>query len=323
MGVWGKRCGITLEWMNMLWCAYSQAVIVTTQPHYTSHSQRAFHEQIYMKCSLLIYYIKSSRVASKICLWSEPGTISLLSMVKQEPMRLQMMQIDGALSEFCYNLESHNKFNSSLSLVPVFPGIQRFPHGRLFKQWMGDDSKALMKIFLPAVSEYLPDDMMKCLSLYLNFCYLVCRLDIDKNSLKAIESAVETFHLFWNSFISTGVCEHFSIPHMQTLTHYHLLITKFGSPNGLNSSITESRHITAVKKPWQWSNRYHALSQMLLTNQHLDKLSALCSHLVDQKLLLSARPPVPDPFESGSEDVGPIDSGQALADVKLAKSTLR
>jgi len=30
--------------------------------------------------------------------------------------------------------------------VPPFSGLRRFPEGRKFKQWTGDDSKALMKV---------------------------------------------------------------------------------------------------------------------------------------------------------------------------------
>lgn len=33
-----------------------------------------------------------------------------------------------------------------IATVPVFPGLRRFPEGRGFKQWTGDDSKALMKV---------------------------------------------------------------------------------------------------------------------------------------------------------------------------------
>lgn len=33
-----------------------------------------------------------------------------------------------------------------LSAVPPFPGLRRFPEGRDFQQWTGDDSKALMKV---------------------------------------------------------------------------------------------------------------------------------------------------------------------------------
>jgi hypothetical protein len=33
-----------------------------------------------------------------------------------------------------------------ISAVPAFPGLRRFPEGRNFKQWTGNDSKALMKV---------------------------------------------------------------------------------------------------------------------------------------------------------------------------------
>ncbi|KAJ3980770.1 hypothetical protein F5890DRAFT_1418942 [Lentinula detonsa] len=207
-----------------------------------------------------------------------------------------------------------------LAIVPAFPGLRRFPHGRRFKQWTGNDSKALMKIFLPAVAEYLPEDIMKCLSAFLEFCYLVRRSDIDENCLKSIQRTIETFHHYRDSFKTLGVREHFSLPRMHSIVHYPLLITEFGAPNGLDSSITESRHITAVKKPWRRSNRNAALSQILLTNQRNDKLSALRSRLVDQNLIISSTPSPLDLFDVGNEDVGPIDSGRALADVKLAKT---
>lgn len=58
------------------------------------------------------------------------------------------------------------------------------------------------------------------------------------------------------------------------MMHYRHLSQEFGTPNGLCSSITESKHIKAVKKPWQCSNHFEALGQMLVTNQRLDKLAA-------------------------------------------------
>lgn len=66
----------------------------------------------------------------------------------------------------------------------------------------------------------------------------------------------------------------FALPRQHSLTHYRALIRAFGAPNGLCSSITEAKHIKAVKEPWRRSNRHKALGQMLLTNQRIDKLSA-------------------------------------------------
>jgi hypothetical protein len=42
----------------------------------------------------------------------------------------------------------------SLALVPSFSGLRRFYQGRNFKQWTGDDSKALMKVLSPRSYSY-------------------------------------------------------------------------------------------------------------------------------------------------------------------------
>lgn len=52
------------------------------------------------------------------------------------------------------------------------------------------------------------------------------------------------------------------------------MIRLYGAPNGVCSSITEAKHIKAVKEPWRRSNRNKPLKQMLFTNQRLDKLAA-------------------------------------------------
>src|SRR5260221_8541270 len=75
-------------------------------------------------------------------------------------------------------------------------------------------------------------------------------------------------------FEECGVqADRFALPRQHALSHYPSLIRAFGVPNGLCSSITESKHIKAVKEPWRCSGRHEALGQMLLTNQQLDKLA--------------------------------------------------
>ena len=58
------------------------------------------------------------------------------------------------------------------------------------------------------------------------------------------------------------------------MVHYYDHIKNFGSPNSLCSSITESKHIAAVKCPWRRSNKHAALPQMLKVNERLDKIAA-------------------------------------------------
>jgi hypothetical protein len=74
------------------------------------------------------------------------------------------------------------------------------------------------------------------------------------------------------------------------LTHYYDNIKNFGAPNGLCSSITESKHIIAVKRPWRRSSRYKALFQILRVNERLDKLAAARADFTTRGLL--ANPPL-------------------------------
>ncbi|KIK35056.1 hypothetical protein CY34DRAFT_17283 [Suillus luteus UH-Slu-Lm8-n1] len=133
-----------------------------------------------------------------------------------------------------YLLQTHGKMEANcimddidrrIAATPSFAGLRCFPQGCGFKQWMGDDSKALMKVYLPAIEGHVPTE------------------------------------------------------------HYIHLIRLFGAPNGLRSSITKSKHIKAVKEPWQWSNRYKALGQMLVTNQRLDKLTAAWTDFTNRGML--------------------------------------
>lgn len=66
---------------------------------------------------------------------------------------------------------------------------------------------------------------------------------------------------------------------------YPYLIQLYGAPNGLCSSITKSKHIKAVKEPYRCSNCFVALGQMLLTNQRLDKLSAVRANFTSRHML--------------------------------------
>jgi hypothetical protein len=62
-------------------------------------------------------------------------------------------------------------------------------------------------------------------------------------------------------------------------------ITQFGAPNGLCSSITKSKHIKAVNRPYCHSGKNKPLGQMLITNQCNDKLAAARTHFTSQGML--------------------------------------
>ncbi|KZV59530.1 hypothetical protein PENSPDRAFT_595273 [Peniophora sp. CONT] len=162
-----------------------------------------------------------------------------------------------------------------LASVLSFPGLRRFPEGRNFKQWTGADSRALMKIFAPAIVGHVPNQMVMAVVAFLDFCYLARRDVHTSLTLRKMDEALARFHAHREVFRRLGVREEgFTLPRQHALVHYVPNIRLFGSPNGLCSSITESKHIDAVKRPWRRSSRYNALTQILYTNVRLSKLRA-------------------------------------------------
>ncbi|KAJ6492160.1 hypothetical protein C8R45DRAFT_1137267 [Mycena sanguinolenta] len=116
---------------------------------------------------------------------------------------------------------------------------------------------------------------------FLDFCYLLRREDFDEDTLDLIDA-------------------------VHSLIHYRPGIEEYDAPNGICSSITEAHHITAVKRPWRRSSRYEALSQMLPTNQRLDKLAAARADFVERGMLPPTYAlPVIDPED---DDGGPVDT---------------
>ncbi|KAI0629758.1 hypothetical protein C8Q77DRAFT_1280491 [Trametes polyzona] len=169
-----------------------------------------------------------------------------------------------------------DEIDRRLALVPPFPGLRHFKQGRDFKQWTGDDSKALMKVYLPSIACLLPSRIVRTIAAFLEVCYIARRDVLYESDLQGpFHNARQQFHRERQVFKDAGVRpDGFSLPRQHSLDHYPQHIRNFGAPNGLCSSITEAKHIKAVKEPWRRSNRYEPLGQMLVTNQRLEKLSA-------------------------------------------------
>ncbi|KAG6825644.1 hypothetical protein H0H92_002967 [Tricholoma furcatifolium] len=242
-----------------------------------------------------------------------------------------------------------------IAVVPPFPGLRHFSQGRGFKQWTGNDSKGLMKVYLPAIQGHVPAEMVRAVAALTEFCYLVRRDVIDEDTLSKIDLALQRFHQHREAFRCVRP-EGFSLPRQHSLTHYVLSITEFGAPNGLCSSITESKHIKAVKRPYRRSNKHKPLGQMLVTNQRLAKLAAARIDFKRRGMLegtglpldwlfdeeehdnetrplpppppVPARPPPPPPpledrDEDMRDDAGPMPGPRSMSEIGLAKCYLR
>ena len=116
--------------------------------------------------------------------------------------------------------------------------------------------------------------MVKALHVFLEFCYIAQRNVHDTQSLKELDNVLQCYHRYCEIFTTTCIQTGFNLPCQHALIHYSKAICQFGALNGLCLSITESKHIEAVKEPWWWSSHFDVLRQMLITNEHANKLAA-------------------------------------------------
>ena len=216
-----------------------------------------------------------------------------------------------------------------IAAVPLFSNLRRFPEGHGFKQWTGDNSKALMKVYLPAIIGYVPDQMVRAIALFIEFCYIVRRSVIDENDLDKLDELLARYHQEREVFRHEGIRSHFNLPRQHALTHYRELIRKFGAPNGLCSSITESKHIEDVKRPYRRSSRFNALYQMIRTVQRLAQLKVCAVDFQARGMLrdsiwtghIDPPPNIPSQkaIDEDDDNGGAIENREIIGEVKLAR----
>ncbi|KDQ16594.1 hypothetical protein BOTBODRAFT_54024 [Botryobasidium botryosum FD-172 SS1] len=220
-----------------------------------------------------------------------------------------------------------------IAAAPPFPELRCFAEGRNFKQWTGDDCKALMKVYLPCLVGHLPSEIIRTLRYFMDFYYILQRKSHNEDMLPELSSALTDFHITREVFRTSGVRPTgFSLPREHSLAHHADMIPEFGSPMGYCSSITEAKHIIAVKEPWRRSNRNDPVSQMVQTNERLDKLEAAHADYTARGMLRGtaymaalaevARTPNQVDVEGEDDDGGPLFDPDVLADVRLAQRSL-
>ncbi|KAJ3563932.1 hypothetical protein NP233_g8618 [Leucocoprinus birnbaumii] len=186
--------------------------------------------------------------------------------------------------------------NQRIAAVPHFNGLRQFPKGRGFKQWTGDDSKALMKVqllvslpdsmplipklplkvYVPTLEGYVLQEIIRTLIAFLDFCYVVCKGSITTSDLIQLQDALDQFCSNKMIFMTSGIRTEVLVtpPHQHSMEHYEFMI--------------QSKHIKAVKEPWRRSNRHNPLQQMIKSNTRMDKLIAAHVHYQSWGMLSSS-----------------------------------
>ena len=161
---------------------------------------------------------------------------------------------------------------------------------------------------MSAIEGFVPREVVRCFNAYLDFCYIARANTFTHLTLDRLDNALKRFHEYRQVFQHAGIRDStsagFSLPRQHAMTHYRQHIENFGAPNGLCSSITESKHISAVKRPWRRSNRYNAIHQIIQTNRRMEKLSAARASFTAHGMLdfPTWQPRIPRPIPSDNDE---------------------
>jgi len=161
---------------------------------------------------------------------------------------------------------------------------------------------------MSAIEGFVPRDVVRCFRAYLDFCYIARMSVFTRSTLNRLDDALNRFHVYRAIFQQLGVRDPtpsgFSLPRQHAMVHYRQHIENFGAPNGLCSSITESKHIVAVKRPWRRSSRYNPINQIMLINQRMEKLTAARVYFTSKGMLDSPtwQPRLPHLVPSDNDD---------------------
>lgn len=181
---------------------------------------------------------------------------------------------------------------------------------------------------MPAIEGLVPQDIIRCFNAYLDFCYIARASVFTQSTLDLLDKALRRFHEYRQVFQTTGIRDPtsagFSLPRQHAMVHYRQHIENFGAPNGLCSSITESRHISAVKRPWRRSSRYNAIHQIMRTNCRAEKLTAARAFFTSHRMLdiptWQPRIPYPVPSDNDEDQCGAAEEEAIYNEVFLAQT---
>ncbi|KAL6305481.1 hypothetical protein BKA93DRAFT_215735 [Sparassis latifolia] len=94
-----------------------------------------------------------------------------------------------------------------------------------------------MKVYLPAIAEYVSEDMVQAIQAFLDFCYIARRNVHTEQTLDALQDALDRFHYYRKIFETCGID--------LTVSHFLgsiLSATSTGSQSGNSQALMGCAH---------------------------------------------------------------------------------
>ncbi|KAF8261794.1 hypothetical protein EI94DRAFT_1525433, partial [Lactarius quietus] len=135
---------------------------------------------------------------------------------------------------------------------------------------MGKEHKDMSQILLGLVLEFpLPSGqvsphLVTIVCALLDFLYLAQFPSHTNDTITCLNSSLTHFHDHKDVFIDLGICQHFNLPKIHSLSHYIQSIHLFGTTDNYNTEQTEQLYIELMKYAFCATNHKDVPRQMVM-----------------------------------------------------------
>ena len=109
-----------------------------------------------------------------------------------------------------------------------------------------------------------PSHVIKAAHALLDFLYLAQFLTHTTQTLQSFDESLVLFHQNKLVFVDLDVRQHFNIPKLYSLIHYHSLISRFGTTDNYNTEQSKCLHIDFAKNVYHATNHKDEYPQMTM-----------------------------------------------------------
>ena len=163
-------------------------------------------------------------------------------------------------------------------------------------------------VSLIAGAPNIDDKVLTVVCALMDFIYYAQFQLHTSKTLDAMQSCLDTFHLYRDVFIELGLCEDFDIPKFHAMQHDIAAIRALGGADRYKTEFLERLHIDYAKEGYRASNKRDYIEQMALWLQHQEAIDSHSAYLLwTHKNIESLHPPTDSDFDdndhpSDSED---------------------
>ncbi|KIP01148.1 hypothetical protein PHLGIDRAFT_44175, partial [Phlebiopsis gigantea 11061_1 CR5-6] len=183
------------------------------------------------------------------------------------------------LVQWCTTIIGADELDRRFRAMSNVPGLRHFAKGiSHVQQWTGTEHKEMQKIFVALLSGAVDSKVLAVAQSVVDFIYYAQFHQHTTTSLRALRTALETFHRHKEIFVDLGVREHFNIPKLHAMTHYLDAIQQKGALDGFNTELFERLHVDFAKVAYRAGNCRDYIAHMTTWLERQDMLETRAAY---------------------------------------------